>query len=195
MKRCLTILLLSVAVLVVLVRSMDRTPKAAGIDYAQAMKQTDSTAVVLGTEGVPAADVVFTRFGLLWSNLTAQSVATHVNAVYAETVWFNDTLKTFEGRPALALYLDQTARRVDACAVEIVDVAASGVDYYVRWRMTVVPPETDPAEAWKSIGVTHMRFDREGRVLLHQDYWDAAGGLYEHLPGIGWILRNIRARL
>ncbi|HMO05885.1 MAG TPA: nuclear transport factor 2 family protein [Kiritimatiellia bacterium] len=195
MKRCLTILLLIVVAFVVLVRSLDRTPKVPETDYAGAISRTDPVAVQLGSEGVPAADQVFTRFGLLWSNLTAASVAEHATNVYAEAVWFNDTLKTFEGRPAVADYLDQTARRVDACTVEIVDVASSGVEYYVRWRMTVLPPETDPADAWRSIGVTHMRFDREGRVLLHQDYWDAAGGLYEHLPGIGWILRNIRARL
>lgn len=191
----MTILLLLVVALVVLVRVVDRTPKASNIDYAGAIARTDPVAVALGEDGVPARDAVFARFGLLWSNLTAASVAEHVNDVYAEQVWFNDTLKTFEGRPAVADYLDQTARRVDACTVEIVDIAASGVDYYVRWRMTVLLPETDPADAWRSIGVTHMRFDREGRVLLHQDYWDAAGGLYEHLPGIGWILRNIRARL
>ncbi|MDZ7644911.1 MAG: hypothetical protein U5K76_12275 [Woeseiaceae bacterium] len=31
---------------------------------------------------------------------------------------------------------------------------------------------------------------RDGRVALHQDFWDAAGGLYEHVPMLGGLIRQ-----
>jgi len=40
----------------------------------------------------------------------------------------------------------------------------------------------------QTIGMSQLRFDREGRVLLQQDYWDSAAGVYEHIPGIGGVV-------
>ena len=46
-------------------------------------------------------------------------------------------------------------------------------------------------------GVTHLRFDADGRVVLHRDYWDAAEELYEKLLLIGappsWLRRRMSA--
>lgn len=44
-------------------------------------------------------------------------------------------------------------------------------------------------------GATHLRFDAEGRIVRHQDYWDAAGGLYEKLPLLGALMRALRRRV
>ena len=44
-------------------------------------------------------------------------------------------------------------------------------------------------------GVTHLRFDADGRVVLHRDYWDAAEELYEKLPVVGGLMRLIKRRL
>lgn len=43
-------------------------------------------------------------------------------------------------------------------------------------------------------GATELRFDDEGRVILHRDYWDAAGALYEKLPLVGGVMRWLRRR-
>jgi hypothetical protein len=44
-----------------------------------------------------------------------------------------------------------------------------------------------------SYGVTHFRFDEAGRVLLHKDFWDAGTGLHEYVPGVGALVRRVRA--
>jgi steroid delta-isomerase len=44
-------------------------------------------------------------------------------------------------------------------------------------------------------GTTHLRFDAQGRVSTHQDYWDPAGQLYENVPLLGTLLRWVRGRL
>jgi hypothetical protein len=41
-------------------------------------------------------------------------------------------------------------------------------------------------------GATHLRFDAQGRVILHRDYWDAAEELYAKLPLIGWLMRGLQ---
>lgn len=43
-------------------------------------------------------------------------------------------------------------------------------------------------------GTSHLRFDAQGRITLHQDYWDAAHGLYQQMPVIGALMRWLRRR-
>ena len=50
-------------------------------------------------------------------------------------------------------------------------------------------------ETVRSIGMSHIRFNSAGLVILHQDYWDSGGNLFEHIPVVGWLIRRIKARL
>jgi len=43
-------------------------------------------------------------------------------------------------------------------------------------------------------GGSHLRFDAEGLVCLHRDYWDAAEELYEKLPLVGGLMRWLKRR-
>lgn len=44
-------------------------------------------------------------------------------------------------------------------------------------------------------GSSHLRFDAQGRITHHQDYWDAAHGLYQKMPIIGALMRWLRTRV
>ena len=44
-------------------------------------------------------------------------------------------------------------------------------------------------------GMTHLRFDGDGKITSHRDLFDAAEGFYEALPVIGGVLRAIKRRL
>ena len=39
-----------------------------------------------------------------------------------------------------------------------------------------------------------VRFDAQGRVVLHQDFWDATAGVFEHVPVVGTAIRGIKAK-
>jgi ketosteroid isomerase-like protein len=41
-------------------------------------------------------------------------------------------------------------------------------------------------------GGSLLTFAEDGRVKSHVDYWDAAEGVYEKIPGLGSILRLIK---
>jgi ketosteroid isomerase-like protein len=45
-------------------------------------------------------------------------------------------------------------------------------------------------------GASHLRFDEQGRVCEHRDYWDPAEEMWQHLPLLGkpvaWLRRRFR---
>lgn len=47
---------------------------------------------------------------------------------------------------------------------------------------------------WRIVGSSHLRFNAEGLVEYHRDYWDASEELYEKLPVIGFVLRSLKKR-
>jgi len=44
-------------------------------------------------------------------------------------------------------------------------------------------------------GVSHLRFDANGKVTYHRDYWDTAEELYERLPVLGVFMRWLKRRV
>ena len=67
--------------------------------------------------------------------------------------------------------------------------------YHFRRVMDTWLKKVAKGETLRTIGISIVRFDAEGRVLVHQDYWDSAAGLFDHVPVVGWGTRTIRARL
>ncbi|MDP3639084.1 MAG: nuclear transport factor 2 family protein, partial [Azonexus sp.] len=41
-------------------------------------------------------------------------------------------------------------------------------------------------------GVSHLKFDPDGKVNYHRDYWDTGEELYMKLPAIGTLMRGLR---
>ena len=48
---------------------------------------------------------------------------------------------------------------------------------------------------WAVTGMSEVALAADGRVARHVDFWDAARGLYEELPGVGAVQRWLRRRL
>jgi hypothetical protein len=183
------------AVIFLLVKLVDKSPEAPSVDYGAALELTSSAAVAWPERGGVVEQEGFARFKEFWRDLSEERVKEWLPQVYAENVWFNDTVKTITNRAELLDYMLHTASMVKSTSVEVKDIAATDEGYYVRWVMTVEPANPRYGDQWVSIGMTHIRLNANGQVILHQDYWDAAGGLYEHFPVLGWMIRNIKARL
>lgn len=135
------------------------------------------------------------RFKAVYADLKGPDLAERIDAAYAETLYFNDTLHTFDNRAALSTYLQQTAERVDSVQVDVSRVIVDGTDVWLQWRMKTRARALGRTMQADTIGMTHLRFDNNGKVVLHQDYWDSTEGVFSHIPFIGGLVRWTRNRL
>lgn len=136
------------------------------------------------------------QFAAFFSSFAVDRIERLLEATYAEDVWFDDTLRTIRGRPALAEYLRDTAEAVADCRVSVEDRTRTDVgEYLVRWKMMIRFRRLRRGIATWSVGVSHLRFDAHGRVVYQQDYWNAADGLYQHVPLLGMLIRAVKRRL
>ncbi len=135
------------------------------------------------------------RFVGFFAEITEERVRAQARDVYAPDAHFDDTLKILKGAQAIEEDFVKSARKTQQLRVAMDDIATHGENYYFRWTMTMAVKGLKGGKPLLSQGISHIRFDRQGRVVYHRDYWDAAGNLFEHFPLVGALLRSIRKRL
>ncbi|HEX5056773.1 MAG TPA: nuclear transport factor 2 family protein [Gammaproteobacteria bacterium] len=144
--------------------------------------------------GVPARDrAALENFLLAMSDLKDAAAKTRLEKAYAPQLYFNDTVRTLRTREEVVDYMLRTAERVESLTVEVNDVAARNNDYYLRWVMRMRFKMSGDIVESKSIGMSHIRTDAEGRVVIHQDYWDGIEGLYQYIPFVGYMVGKVQS--
>ncbi len=154
-------------------------------DYHRAMAERPGSKLGSREAGEKAA----AGFAALYGNLSVENVQARVRQVYAPDAWFNDTIATEVGLDAIEAYLLRTAENAELVQARVTDVAVSGPDCYVRWTMEVRVKGLAGGQPITTEGISQLRFDEQGRIILHQDFWNPSNGIYQHLPLLGPALR------
>lgn len=158
-----------------------------------AAQSRQSPALIRGSAEEAAA---LARFQLFFADFSPQKIDVLLDKTYAKDAWFNDTLKTIRGRDQMHPYLKHSAEAVESCVVEIKETLSNETgDYYIRWVMTIRFKRFKKGQDTQTIGMSHLRFNSDGLVCFHQDYWDSTAGIFEHIPVLGWMIGKIKARL
>lgn len=165
-----------------------------GMSYLETLLELEAEGLALERGSEPERRAV-ERFQALLGDFKAADFRERIGEVYAADVFFNDTLKTVRGVAELERYLGRSGDALESGTVEFLDLAVADGNYYFRWRMSLRFAKFSRGETHESNGMSHIRFDRDGRVVLHQDFWDSSSGLFEHVPVLGWMLRGAKSRL
>ena len=148
------------------------------------------------TAGSPAEAQGIANVKALLGNLTVENIRSLTAKAYTPDAYLNDTLKTLRGAAAIEAYFLATAATAESVTAQFQDVTR-GEDglYTFRWVMETRLKKIAQGQVIRTLGISLIRFDEQGRVLFHQDYWDSAQGLFEHVPLLGRGIRAIKARL
>ncbi|KFA95994.1 MULTISPECIES: nuclear transport factor 2 family protein [Vibrio] len=114
--------------------------------------------------------------------------------IYHKDVVFEDSAHRLEGWDQLSAYFDSLYTNVIKCDFDIrhhQQVEDSG---FLTWTMQLQHPKLNGGEAVNVNGVSHIRFSGD-RVIYHRDYFDLGEMLYENIPLLGFVIKNIKQRL
>lgn len=161
--------------------------------YRSRLDRVASSGLEPGSPGEKAALERFT--GFLQGIGDVKFVRDNARKVYAEDAYLDDTLVIHHGVAEIEKYFVKTSETMTSYQVTIDDVARSNNDYYVRWTMVFAAPALSGGKSVHSIGVSQIRLNREGKVELHQDFWDSGKNFFAHLPVVGGAVGFVRKRL
>lgn len=131
------------------------------------------------------------RFVSHFSSRGDQPMDVDSGALYAEQLYFCDTLLTTRSREQLQAHMAAFTESGARVAIEVLDRQIDGPDAYLIWFMEASFSPAGREVTSRTLGVSHLRFNERGQIVLHQDFWDAAAGFYEHIPVLGGTIRRV----
>jgi steroid delta-isomerase len=111
---------------------------------------------------------------------------------YAADARFKDPFHTVQGVPAIARIFEHMFTSLHAPRFIVTGQVVQADQAFLVWEFRFRFRRGDTRTEQCVHGTSHLRFDRQGLVVLHRDYWDAAEELYEKLPGIGMLMRWLK---
>ncbi len=162
-------------------------------NYYRALAATDPAKAGVLKAGSKAEREAIQLFVDFYRVYAAEVIKKDVRKLYAPSAFFRDPFREVEGIDAIEPYFLSAVEPIHECTFDIQDVAVHGGEYYFRWVMHLRLKRDKDSEI-RTVGMSHVRFDAEGRVVFQQDYWDA-GAVYERLPVIGGVIRWIKRRI
>jgi steroid delta-isomerase len=136
------------------------------------------------------ADARVARVVTMFEALTPADVA-RLAEFYAPHARFKDPFNEVQGVPAIARVFAHMFAALDAPRFVVRDIVVDGDQCFLTWDFLFRFKRFSRDEQ-VVCGGSHLRFDAQGLVMLHRDYWDAAEELYEKLPVVGGLMRWLK---
>jgi hypothetical protein len=124
-----------------------------------------------------------------YSTLKPQSVALAAHFYHPEA-HFKDPFNDVTGVPAITHIFDHMFVATQNPRFSIHEHFQEHQQAFVSWTFEFELK----GSKYSILGGTHLKFDANGMVTEHRDYWDAAEELFQKLPLIGGPVRWLRAQ-
>lgn len=143
---------------------------------------------------IPAMQAHVARAIHVFEALSEQSV-TELATIYAPNAHFVDPFNAVQGIDAVTQVFAHMFATLDNPQFVVTGSVVQADQCFLLWdfhfRFRTFRRNVDQSIA----GTSHLRFDPQGRITHHHDYWDAAHGLYQHMPLLGGLMRWLRKRV
>lgn len=170
-------------------KSKNRSP-----DWSRNTVVLEETRTIASME--PGSDIekeALRRFDEFYADYSVEGIRDGVRKVYAEGAWFGDPFHIVEGIDAIEHYFVVMAEPVEQCTFTVDSMQRSGNDYFARWTMRL-ESSAAKGEIIETIGISHVRYNAEGKIVFQQDYWDTSSML-DRLPVVGFWTRLVKGKI
>ena len=161
--------------------------------YDGALKETAPHEVGMMTHGSSQETEALDRFKTFYAIFSKDRIESLADDLYAEDAWFRDGIREVKGLLEIKTYFISSTEAIDLCVFDIQDVVVQRGEYCFRWVMRLTL-KRNRDEVIVAPGMSHVRFNPEGKVIFHQDYWDTSL-ILEPVPVLGAVIRWIKRRI
>ena len=128
-----------------------------------------------------------------YEELTPESVS-RFGEFYAADAYFKDPFNEVRGIDAIRRIFAHMYRQVGEPRFVVTGQVADAGGAMLIWEFHFrTGRRSGTAQVIR--GVSHLKFDADGKVAYHRDYWDTGEELYMKLPVLGLLMRSLRRAL
>lgn len=130
------------------------------------------------------------KFTAFLENLSPERIS-EMDDLFAPDVDFLDPINTALDLEHLKRIEKDLFKQLKEIRFKVEESAGEGEEAFVKWVMNY------KFRIWKRqiTGVSHLKFNEEGKISYQHDYWDASFPIYGEFPPLGWIMKGIKKML
>lgn len=163
--------------------------------YRAALEWTDPSKYDLPIPGSPEELAMIDRVKTFFSQYNQEGIQANFSSVYADELYFRDAFKQFTKGADIEAYFIHGLEPLNDAQFIFNRVVHDQGEYYIDWLMRLDFKKT-PEGTWEeSIGMTHLRFNSEGKVIFHQDYWDPTDIVYRRIPIAKQLIAFVKGKM
>lgn len=157
----------------------------------QCSSKTDTTNKLIDVRALEGPVRVVEGFKNLYQTLNASNCKTDiVDQVYRSDVLFQDSFHRIEGLYAMKEYFNALYLNLKSSEFVFHDQWIGNGSAMLTWTMTYSHRKLNRGESISIEGATEIRFDE--KIYFHKDYFDGGGLLYEHVPVLGSVIKQLK---
>jgi hypothetical protein len=146
----------------------DRSP-----DWSKNTEAVEQTAAVESMlPGSKTEEQALATFRSFYEEYSADAIRNGIRKLYADNARFGDPFHIVEGIDEIEHYFLVMAEPVEYCTFSVDSIQRSGTDYFARWTMEL-ESKAARGERIRTIGISHIRFNADGKIIFQQDSWDS----------------------
>lgn len=115
--------------------------------------------------------------------------------IYTPEIHFIDPAHEIRGLPQLEVYFKALYANITQIHFDFLPPFSNETEGYVQWQMTFSHPRLNGGESITVPGTSFVKFDIDGKVFFHRDYFDLGAMVYQHVPVLGSLVSYINERL
>jgi limonene-1,2-epoxide hydrolase len=127
----------------------------------------------------------------LWSrtyNTQGKPDWSHIFPYYHDSIVFQDTIQSVEGKEAFVEMCNRLTRRCEQLNMDILSIAANPPFFFMEWKMTMIFRKTPSTPIF---GCTKLTLAENGQIIFQRDYYDLWGDIFKNVP----IMKNLYPRI
>jgi len=125
-----------------------------------------------------------------WLETLQESTVDRFKELAAPAIHFRDPTTDVQGIDAVVAMMHGWYKDLDQIGFHTQGWARDGDTVYSRWDMTFRVRKA-PKTLWHVPGVTMSKYDEQGKIVEHVDYWDS-GPLLAGFPVLGRVVSLIQ---
>lgn len=114
---------------------------------------------------------------------------------YSADAWFKDPFNEVRGLPAIERIFTHMFSQVAEPRFVVTETLVDATSAMLIWEFHFRFRLWGRSQAQVMRGVSHLRFNAEGKINYHRDYWDTAEELYMKIPVLGTLIQGLRRTL
>lgn len=106
---------------------------------------------------------------------------------------FKDPFHEVKGLQAIFRIFLNMYKKLDEPKFKVIEVVENKDIAYIKWTFTFKFKKDKEYQSFE--GVSRVIFNKENKVILHEDFWDSSSNIYEKIPILSYLIKFVKRKI